>query len=425
MTAITTRTLTCGMPLLMEQMSGVRSVGLTWLLPAGSATDPEDRQGLSALWSELLLRGAGDLDSRAQADAFDTLGMSRGADVATLHMRISATLLGDRLHEALGLITEMVRRPRMEEDAIEASRDLALQSLEGLKDDPQERAVLTLRERHNPRPLNRSGMGTETGLAAITRDDLIRGWDRQARPRGAGGTQGSILAIAGDLESAGGPAAIGARLDELLGSWTGQAPTVSPALSSTRGTYHHLPDKSSQVQIVLMHDAPAEPSADSRLERVCASVLSGGMAARLFTEVREKRGLCYSVSESYSADRDYGRVLAYVGTTPERAQESLDVLMAELRRINTPAGAITAEEFQRAMVGIRSGLIFSGESTGARAGGLAGDMHRLGRGRTLDEIAAQYASITLDQVNAYLARRQLGPVTIVTLGPSELKAPQH
>ena len=135
MTAITTRTLTCGMPLRMEPMSGVRSVGLTWLLPAGSATDPEERQGLSALWSELLLRGAGDLDSRAQADAFDTLGTSRSADVATLHMRLSATLLGDRLLEALGLIVEMVRRPRMEADAIEASRDLALQGLEGLKDD--------------------------------------------------------------------------------------------------------------------------------------------------------------------------------------------------------------------------------------------------------------------------------------------------
>ena len=116
-------------------------------------------------------------------------------------------------------------------------------------------------------------------------------------------------------------------------------------------------------------------------------------------------------------------LLGYVGTTPERAQESLDVLMAELRRVNTPAGRITPEEFQRAMVGIRSGLIFSGESTGARAAGLAGDMHRLGRGRTLDEIAAQYEAITLEQVNAYLARRELGPVTIVTLGPGELKAP--
>lgn len=415
--SITTRTLSCGTPLLLEQMSGVRSAGITWLLPAGSATDPVDRQGVSPLWAELLLRGAGDLSSRQQADAFDTLGVSRSADVSTLHMRLSATLLGARILEALPLIVDMVRRPRLEEEAIEASRDLAQQSLDGLKDEPQERAVLTLRERHNPSPLNRSGMGTAEGLSAITRDDLGAFWATRSRPRG------SIIAIAGDLESAGGPDLITKRLETLLHGWSGEATPITPISSPTRGTYHHLPDKSSQVQIVLMHDAPAETSPDSKLERFVASTLSGGMAARLFTEVREKRGLCYSVSESYAADRDYGRCLAYVGTTPERAQESLDVLMGELRRVSTPAGRVTPDEFQRAMVGIRSSLIFSGESTGARASGLAGDMFRLGRGRTLDEIEAQYAAITLDQVNDYLARREMGPVTIVTLGPAELRPP--
>lgn len=420
---ITTRVLSCGVPLLMEQMSGVRSVGVTWLVPAGSATDPESRQGVSTLWSELLQRGAGDLSSRQQADAFDKLGVSRGADVSTLHMRLSFTLLGERLVAALPLIVDMLRRPLAEDDAIEASRDLALQSLEGLKDDPQERAVLTLRERHNQPPVNRSGMGTQHGLGAITREDLLHGWETRAKPQGAGLAGGSILGVAGDLESAGGPEAIAARLDDLLRGWSGEAPALVLRPSTTRGTYHHLADKSAQVQIVLMHDAPPEPNPDSRLERIVSSVLSGGMAARLFTEVREKRGLCYSVSESYAADKEYGRCLAYVGTTPERAQESLDVLMTELWRINAPEGRMTPEEFQRAMVGIRASLIFSGESTGARGSALAGDMHRLGRGRTLEEIAAQYAGITLDQVNAYLARRELGPVTIVTLGPAELRPP--
>ena len=418
MPSITSRTLSCGMPLLMESMTGVRSVGLTWLTPAGSATDPENRQGLSTLWSELLMRGAGDLDSHALADALDVLGASRSCDTATMHMRLSATLLGERLNAALPVLASMVLRPRMEEEAVEPSRDLALQALEGLKDDPQERAVLALRERHNPSPLNRSGMGTEEGLKAITREDLVEGWKRQARPKE------SILAIAGDLDAAGGQDAIAGLLDKLLGDWQGSAPAITPRDSAQKGTYHHIPDKTAQVQIVLMHDAPREADAESKLERVAASVLSGGMAARLFTEVREKRGLCYSVSASYAADKMYGRCLAYVGTTPERAQESLDVLVAELRRVNTPEGRITEEEFQRAMVGIRSNLIFSGEATGARAGALAGDQYRIGRPRSLDEVAAQYAAITLEQVNDYLSRRTLGAMTIVTLGPGELVAPK-
>src|ERR1043165_6716293 len=120
------------------------------------------------------------------------------------------------------------------------------------------------------------------------------------------------------------------------------------------------------------------------------------MSGRLFTEVREKRGLCYSVSASYRGDRDYGVVMGYVGTTPERAQESLNVLFAELERIQTPAGKVEKDEFDRAKIGMKSRLVFSGESTGARAGALAGDWHRLGRARTLEEMAAEIDKVTLE-----------------------------
>lgn len=414
---ITTRTLACGMPLLVEQMPGVRSVGVTWLLPAGSATDPDDRQGLCTMWGELVFRGAGELNSREQADAMDRLGMSRGCDPSTFHLRLGFTLLGERLSDAIPVIVDLVRRPRMDEEAIEPTRDLAIQAIESLKDDPHQRAVLSLKARHAPAPINRSGMGTIESLSAITRDDLVAGWQRQVRPGGA------ILAVAGDVAAAGGADGLARRFDDLLAGWSGAAPSISPGNSPTRGSYHHIDDPSAQVQIVLMHDAPAERQLESRLERVVASVLSGGMASRLFTEVREKRGLCYSVSESYAAERDYGRCVGYVGTTPERAQESLDVLMAELHRINTRDGQVTKEEFDRAMIGIKSGLIFSGESTGARAAALAGDQHRLGRARSLDEVAAMYAAITLDHVNDYLSSRALGDVTIVTLGQTALIRP--
>jgi predicted Zn-dependent peptidase len=147
------------------------------------------------------------------------------------------------------------------------------------------------------------------------------------------------------------------------------------------------------------------------------------MSGRLFSEVREKRGLCYSVSAGYRPDRDYGVVTAYVGTTPERAQESLDVLIAELHRISTPEGRVTEEEFKRAKVGMKSGLVFSGESTGSRAVSLAADQRKLGRPRSLDELAQQVDAVTLDQLNAYLARRAIGAATIQTLGPRDLKSP--
>lgn len=409
---IITRTLQCGAPLIVERMDGVRSAAVSWLLPCGGAFDPEDRLGRAAMWGELLMRGGGSLNSREQADAFDRLGVSRGTEPGAFTFRIGATLLGERLVEALPLLTDMVLHPRMDADGVEPARDLALQALASVNDDPQERAGLLIRAKHQHHPLDRSGLGTEAGLRSLTREELADGWAACARPAQ------SIFAAAGvvDVDR------LEASLNTLLRGWMGSNPEPPTGPTPPRG-YHHEHDDTNQVQILVAHDAPAEPHPDSLLEKLVVGVLSGGMAGRLFSEVREKRGLCYSVNAGYRGDRDYGAVTAYVGTTPERAQDSLDVLWGELQRIMSTPGKVTAEEFERARIGMKSGLVFSGESTSARASALASDQRRLGRPRSLEEIAAKIDAVTLDQLNAYLARRSLGKVTIVTLGPRELRSP--
>lgn len=414
MTHISTRTLDCGLVLLVERMDGVRSAAVSWAIPAGAARDPNDRQGLAAMWHELLLRGAGELDSRAHADALDRLGATRGCEVGMLSLRLTLTLLGERVLEALPLIVDMVRRPRFEAAAIEPVRDLCLQSLASLADEPQQRASLAARARHYPAPFDRSGMGTEAGLGAITRDDVVQHWRTRAVPTG------SVLAIAGPVDAD----AIAARLNLLLSGWTGAASPITRATPPARG-YAHEPDQSNQVQILALFDGPTESHPDCRLERAATAVLSGGMSGRLFTEVREKRALCYSVAAGYTTEKDTGTLSAYVGTTPERAQQSLDVLWSELQRLGTPEGRATPEELHRAKIGMKSRLIFSGESTSARASALTGDYIRLGRARPLSELVSQIESLSLDELNAYLARRSTGRPTIQTLGPTALTPPSQ
>lgn len=412
-----TFTLSCGMPLVVEVIPGVRSASVHWLVPAGAATDPADRQGLSAIIAELLLRGAGALDSRAQADAFDALGASRDADVGAVFQRVSATMIGDRLPGVLPLLIDMVVRPRFDEHAIEPSRELCQQSLASLADHPEERAAHILRARHLPDPLGRSGLGTKDGLAAVTRDDILTHWSDRARPAG------SIMAVAGAVD----PAAVVTQLNSLLSGWRGDAPPlVIGDAPATKGTYRHEREQSNQVHIYLAHDAPREADPAAPLERVLAGVLSGGPSARLFTEVRERRGLCYSVSAAYSADKHFGRLVGYVGTTPDKAQQSLDVMVGELRKVTgggPPGARVTRDEFDRAVVGVKSALVFSGESTAARAGALASDLYRLGRARSLEEIASGIDAVTLDGLNAYAEARSPGPMTAVTLGPAELLMP--
>jgi len=412
MAGIETRTLRNGLVVVVERIEGVRSASVSWLTPGGAAFDPSGRLGRCAMWSELLLRGAGGLDSRAQADAADRAGMSRNVSATTRHMHLTATTLGERLDEALPLLADMVRRPHFDKKAVEPTRELCLMSLESLKDDPQERAVLAAKHRHHAPPLNRSTFGTAEGLVALTRDELASGWIETARPAG------SILAVAGAVE----PEGVFEAAERISAGWEGEPPALASGPPPERG-YAHETDDSNQVQIVVMYDAPRESEVEASLERAAIGVLSGGMSGRLFTEVREKRGLCYAVSAGYATDRDFGRVMAYVGTTPERAQESLDVLMAELRRIRTSGGAVTEAELARAKIGQKSRLVFSGESTSARANALSADVFRLGRGRSLEEMAREVEGVTLDALNGYLAGRDMGRVTIQTLGPTALKPP--
>lgn len=412
--AIEQTTLSCGMPLIVEHIPGVKSASLSWWVPAGTATDPPDRLGRAPMLAELLLRGTTTHTSRELADELDRLGILRAAHAGTQYVRLAATFVGERIAECLPPLAEIILRPRLDEQGIDSARLLCLQALAGLPDNPQQRAAEILHQRHDPAPLNRSSLGNEQGLQALTRQDLLTGWKAQARPGAC------ILAIAGDVTLA--PTA--QLLESLLKDWTGSPPPLAIGQPEHRGTYFHEHEETHQVQIYLAHQAPPEPSPDARLERVLTSVLSGGSSARLFAEVREKRALCYSVYASYASDKHFGTLTGYVGTTPDKAQLALDVMLEQLAHLAGPTAKVTPDELDRARIGHKSRLVASGESTAARASALASDWHRLGRARSLGELADEAASITLGQLNDYAHRRALGPITIVTLGPGALKAPQ-
>ena len=402
-TPIHTHTFPNGLTLLVEEMPGVATAGMTWLLPAGAAVEPTNQQGIGAVLEEMLFRGAGDLDARAHADALDERGVHRGASVHTHHFRISATFLGDRAAAAMPLLFDIVRRPHLNEPDLAPAVELAQQAIESLEDEPQEKALEELRLLHLGEPLGRSHMGRPESLRAITPAD-VRSFVADRFVPG-----GSILALAGAVEFAPTRDAVAA----LLGDMRGSAPI--PGGSPVRaGGLHHRHADSTQQHIALAAETVGETDPRSVLQRVAVAVLSGGMSGRLFTEVREVRGLCYAVYASYSARRDAGTIYAYAGTTTARAAETLRVLTHELNRIRD---GVKTDEFQRAVVGLKSRLVMQGESTSARAHAIAADQFLVGRPRTLAERAAQIDAVTLDALNGFLRENTPESWTTLTLGP--------
>jgi predicted Zn-dependent peptidase len=142
------------------------------------------------------------------------------------------------------------------------------------------------------------------------------------------------------------------------------------------------------------------------------------MSARLFKEVREKRGLCYAVGARYHGLKEAAGIACYAGTTPEKAQETLDVIIEQFNRLSE---GISEEELARAKVGLKSSIIMQSESSSSRAGRIGGDYYLLGRVRSLDEIKNKIEQTTVDSVLDFLRNNKFKDFTAVTIGPKELK----
>ncbi len=398
--------LSCGATLLAERVEGVASCSVKWLLPSGSSTDPVHAIGISAVLEEMIFRGAGGLEVRALSDAMDRCGLQRHTSVGIHHLSLSGVCTSHDLFEAIDLLASVILSPALPEDALDPVRSLCLQELDSLQDDPRTEVMLQLRHQHRSPPFNRSGHGERSALEQIDLSMVQDAWTRGLIPAG------SILSVAGDIDVN----QIVKRFETTLSDWSGSSAEPVAFGTPAAGVVHEERD-SNQSHIALAWAAPNASHPDARLERVATRILSGSSSGRLFTEVRQKRSLCYSVGASYRAGRDDGDVSLYAGTTPERAQETLDVCLAECARL---ADGVTEAELQRALLGIESDVVLGGESTSARSAAMAVDWFTLGCTRSLAEVIEEVRSITLEQVNAYLARRLLGAPTVVTMGPEPL-----
>ncbi|MEQ8848498.1 pitrilysin family protein [Botrimarina sp.] len=400
------RRLANGLTVVGEPAPGFQSAAFTLMLPAGCRYDPAERRGLANLTCEMVLRGAGDRDSRQLVNDLDALGVERGESVGLGHTSFWASTLAENLPAALAIYADIARRPLLPQDQFEAGRQVCFQELRGVEDEPSHKLMQELRRRHYGDPFGRSSSGEREAIAAATMADVRRFHRSRYAPDSA------ILAIAGAFDWA----EVCDQADELFGDWAKtEAPHSTEETPPERGG--HLPYDSSQSHIGIAYASTPYNHPDYFQAWGATGVLSSGMSSRLFYEVREKRGLCYTVYASLQTQHDRAAVFCYAGTTAQRAQETLDVTHGELVRL---ADGVTADELARLKARMKSALILQQESTHARAGALARDWRHLGRVRSLSEVNALVDAVTAESINDYLRRNPPGDFTIVTLGPEEL-----
>jgi predicted Zn-dependent peptidase len=397
-----------GLTLLAERMEHVRSAALNFLVPAGCVYDPSERAGIAAVLADLITRGAGPRDSRELTLALDNLGLDRSESVGLMHTRFWGATVARNIPAALEIYADILRRPHLPDEEIDAVKALALQDLRGLEDEPRSKVLVELRKHYYPTPLNNDHRGTVEGIATLTSDEVRQHHRRLFHPAA------TILSVAGNIEWQ----PLLDQVGRLFGDWKGSAQTAITygEQPSNRG---HVTKELEQTQIGVAYASVPIGDGDYYNALGAVNVLSGNMSSRLFTEVREKEGLCYSVWATYQTLKDRARVICYAGSRNERAQRTLDVLLRELRRL--PEG-VEPDEVERVQAGLKSSLIMQQESTAGRALSLASDWYYLGRVRSFDEIQAAIDGLTTKSIGKHLRRCPPGDFTIVTLGPKVLVA---
>jgi len=400
-------TLDSGVRVVTEAMPSVRSVALGFWIATGSVAESDAEAGLSHLVEHMLFRGTARYGSLEIDQLFDALGGELNAGTGKESTTVHARVLDERLPEAFDVMADMVWRPRMEAGDLDAERRIVLEELAMYEDDPQDKVFDVLGEAvFGTHPLGRAIIGSPEVIGGVAAGDLAAFHAGHYRPGNV------VIAAAGSVDHDALVELARAADPGADGGGPGVAGAVDPpGEQPARVRFVHKPTE----QVHLCLGGPGIDRHDERrfALRVLDTIVGGTSSSRLFQQVREERGLAYSVHSFHATFAHTGEVGLYLGTRPDNVAPALQVVGDELARLLD--GGVTPDELARAREHVKGRLVLGLESTMARMSrlgvSLLGDVPLL----ELDELLERVEAVDADEVDA-LARTLLDPARLSAAG---------
>jgi predicted Zn-dependent peptidase len=394
-----------GVRIVTEHMDSVRSVALGFWIGTGSSAEDVPEAGLSHLIEHMLFRGTDRYGSLEIDQLFDSMGAELNAGTGKETTSVYARVLDIHLAEAFDVMADMVWRPRFDGGELEQEREIVLEEIAMYEDDPQDKVFDVLGEAvFGDHPLGRAIIG-RADVVGTAEPGVLRGFhaERYVPANVVVAAAGSVdhdalveLVRAGGVERAGLP-----------------APDLPSPPATEAARMRFFAKDTEQYHVCL--GAPGIARDDERrfALRVLDNILGGTSSSRLFQEVREKRGLAYSVYSFQSMYAGIGQVGLYLGTRPDNVGRALRVVADELERLRQDPPS--EDELARSKENVKGRVVLSLESTAAR-------MNRLGASvladmplLTVDEVIERIDAVTLDDVAA-LARDLFAPQRLSAAG---------
>jgi predicted Zn-dependent peptidase len=370
--AITREKIGDGTILIMDPQPKKEIVAVHLFLRMGSLFEDEEHSGLSNLMQNMLLKGTVAMGSEELDTRLDSIGSKLIPATGKETGSLSLLTTREESREALGLMTEVLLRPAMTGEEFEKERELVLDEIQQRRDELLTHALdLFQKAFYGSHPLHKTVQGNEESLAAMTLETVRAFQEDVYTPDNmifscSGGFDPKemrevVAGIAEGLSSRGGESRNSVLADRLCGKdyfpeWDrlGKSPRVE-----------HEERESSAAWIVLGYPAPSFSDDGYHEMQVINAVLGGSMDSRLFSQLREKKGLAYQVSSVYSTCTGPSFLAGYIGTDPDRYDEAIRELTGEIKRIarDEPKG----EELERTKEYLKGIFLIGGETTAARA----------------------------------------------------------
>jgi predicted Zn-dependent peptidase len=406
-------TLASGVRVISERMPNIRSVALGFWIGTGSAMESDEQAGMSHLLEHMLFRGTTRYRSHEIDEIFDGMGAEINAGTDRESTSLYTRVLDRHLERAFDVASEMVWRPRLED--LEAEREVVLEEIAMYEDDPQDRVFDLLGGAvFGAHPLGRATIGTAEVVGSVTVERLRAFHDERY-------TAGRVvIAAAGSVdhdalvELAQAAEAVAGE-DVVVGQGDGKGDTDDGGGRGVRALdeeprferrVRFLAKDTEQYHVCFGGRGIARHDERRFALRVLEGILGGTSSSRLFQEVRERRGLAYSVFCFAAQHSSTGEVGLYVGTRPDNLGEALATMARELERLlEDPA---SPEELERSRENLKGRIALSLESTGARmnrlGGSLLGELPIL----SVDEIFARIDAVEVGDLRE-LAQELFAP----------------
>jgi len=408
-------TLSNGLRVVVEYIPTCRSVSFGIWVKTGSRNESVDNNGISHFIEHMLFKGTTTRSAKDIADLFDGIGGNVNAFTSKEYTCYFAKVLDEHLPLAADVLSDMFFNSTLAPEELAKEKNVILEEIAMYEDTPDDKVHdEASRAAFGDHPLAYSILGLEERLSAMQPDDLRQYMDERYT------LENTVVSVAGNVEEG--------KLLELLekhfGAFNKHSKDGGSIMQAPgfQGDYIFFKKKTEQNHICLSF--PGCSITDPKLYAMILlnNAMGGGMSSRLFQEIREKRGLAYSVYSYHTSYADSGLFTVYAGTAPKQTKDVLDLTLEQLEQLRVHG--LSAEELHRGKEQLKGSLILSLESTSSRMNRLGKNELMLGQHYTLDELLNRIDSVKMEDVVQVTERMLSVPFAVAMVGTSDKAAAQ-